>query len=203
LSESWNKKRSLDTKPANIQSIKEHFMSTPLPQNRHRGTVPVDHGFNLSTSTINIGEKYATIQIPIGVWNDGLKDEQKKLKSPDTKIDMEAVTERMSVRIVRTAAVQTLVSQPDPRDDIPLVYSSKTRRIICLVGFVLSSTVILGVHMAANAGHVPGFQPLPVFVRPVDHEGRPDDVIYGSMFFASAIFLVTFWVALKINQSTR
>jgi hypothetical protein len=178
-------------------------MSTPFPQNRHRGTVPADHGFNLSTSTINIGEKYATIQIPIGVWNDGLKDEQKKLKSPDTKIDMEAVTERMSVRIVRTAAVQTLVSQPDPRDDIPLVYSSKTRKIIGLVGFVLSSTVILGVHMAANAGHVPGFQPLPVFVRPVDHEGRPDDVIYGSMFFASAIFLVTVCVALKINQSTR
>ena len=138
-------------------------MSTPLHQNRHRGTVPADHGFNLSTSTINIGDKYATIQIPIGVWNDGLKDEKKKLKSPDTKIDMKAVTERMSIKIVRTAAVQTLVSQPDPRDDIPLVYSSTKRKIIHLVGFFLSSSAILGVHIAGNAGHVPGFQPLPIF----------------------------------------
>jgi len=179
-------------------------MSTPLPQNRHRGTVPVDHGFNLSTSTINIGDKFATIQIPIGVWNDGLKDEQKKLKSPDTKIDMEAVAEWMSVKIVRPAAVQTLVSQPDPHDDIPLVHSSKTRRIIHLVGFFLSSSAILGVHIAGNAGHVPGFQPLPFFTvdprSPQDSRYRgfsPNETL--GIVFGAPIFLVTLFLLIAIR----
>jgi hypothetical protein len=138
-------------------------MSTPIPHHRQRDTVPANQGFNLNTSRITIGEKYTNVRIPIDVWNDEVELEQKKLNSLDTKIDPKAVAERMSVKIVRTAAVQTLVSQPDPRDKIPLVYSSKTRKIIYLVGFFLSSSAILGVHIAGNEGHVPGFQPLPMF----------------------------------------
>ena len=138
-------------------------MSTPIPHHRQRDTVPANQEFNLNTSEIRIDEKYATIRIPINVWNEGLEDERKNLESPDTTVDLKALTERMSVKIVRTAAVQTLVSQPDPRDKIPLVYSSKTRKIIYLVGFFLSSSAILGVHIAGNEGHVPGFQPLPIF----------------------------------------
>ena len=138
-------------------------MSTPIPHHRQRDTVPANQGFNLNTSRITIGEKYTNVRIPIDVWNDEVELEQKKLNSLDTKIEPKAVAERMSVKIVRTAAVQTLVSQPDPRDDIPLVYNSKTRKIIYLVGFFLSSSAILGVHIAGNAGHVPGFQSLPIF----------------------------------------
>lgn len=138
-------------------------MSTPIPQTSDRAKVPVDLRFDLNTSRITIGEKYTNVRIPIDVWNDEVELEQKKLNSLDTKIDPKAVAERMSVKIVRTAAVQTLVSQPDPRDEIPLVYSSKTRKFICLVGFFLSSSAILGVHIAGNEGHVPGFQPLPIF----------------------------------------
>ena len=138
-------------------------MSTPIPQTSDRAKVPVDLRFDLNTSRITIGEKYTNVRIPIDVWNDEVELEQKKLNSLDTKIDPKAVAERMSVKIVHTAAVQTLVSQPDPRDKIPLVYSSKTRKIIYLVGFFLSSSAILGVHIAGNEGHVPGFKPLPIF----------------------------------------
>ena len=138
-------------------------MALHTPQASNRAKVPVDLRFDLNTSKIRIDEKYATIRIPINVWNEGLEDEKKNLESPDTTVDLKALTARMKVKIVHTAAVQTLVSQPDPRDEIPLVYSSKTRKIIYLVGFFLSSSAILGVHIAGNEGHVPGFQPLPMF----------------------------------------
>lgn len=162
-------------------------MSQRIPQTPPRAMVPADSVFNPDTTTVNIGEEYATFRIPIDVWNEGLKDEQKNLESQDPNIDLKAVTARMKVNIVRTAAVQTLVSQPDPRDHIPLVYSSKKRKIIQLVGFALSSVAILGVHIAGNAGHVPGFQLLPLTADPM-HSIDPSGTALGSTMFSAGIF---------------
>ena len=164
-------------------------MSKPTPQTSGRANVPVDARFDLNNSRITIGEKYTNVRIPIDVWNEEVEREKKNLNSRDTEIDPKAVAARMSVKIVRTAAVQTLVSQPDLRDDIPLVYSSKTRKIIHLVGFVLSSSAILGVHIAGNAGHVPGFQPLPFFPVAPDGDSDSPNILLGMAF--GGLILVT------------
>ena len=132
-----------------------------------RNKVPKDYEFDLNKWKIREGDNKVTLTVPKRDWKEAMARQEQKAKSTDTTINLEPVMKKMKgqmvIKIVNTAAEQALTTRPDPRDAIPLTYCNKTRRIIALVGFVVSSATILGVHMAAIADRVPGFQPLTIF----------------------------------------
>jgi hypothetical protein len=132
-----------------------------------RSTVPKDYEFHLNELEIRENGNQVILTFPKRDWKEAMARQEQKAKSTDTTVNLEPVMKKMKgqmvIKIVNTAAEQALTTRPDPRDAIPLTYCDKTRRIVALVGFVVSSATILGVHMAAIADRVPGFQPLTIF----------------------------------------
>ena len=120
----------------------------------------------LTSPKISYYRDHVTIRLPTGVWNEAL---QEQAQSANIRPDPRAVADMISSersqpvanRSTATGALPVLHS--DPRDAIPLTYCDKTRRIISMVGFVVSSATILGVHIAGNDGKVPGFQPIKLY----------------------------------------
>jgi hypothetical protein len=119
----------------------------------------------LTSPQIIQGPDCVAILLPNGLWNEAL---QEQAQSANIRSDPRAVAELIASERSQpstnqgTATPARPVLQPDRRDAIPLIYCNRTRHIIALVGFVVSSATILGVHVAANDGKVPGFQPLPL-----------------------------------------
>jgi hypothetical protein len=120
----------------------------------------------LTSPKISHYRDHVTIRLPNGVWNESLQElAQSANIRPDPKAVADLIaSERSQPDANRsTAKGARPVLHSDPRDAIPLTYCDQTRRIISLVGFVVSSATILGVHMAGNDGKVPGFQPIKMF----------------------------------------
>jgi hypothetical protein len=119
----------------------------------------------LKSPKISYYADHVTIRVPNGQWNEAL---QEQAQSANIRSDPRAVAELVASERAQPSTNQGAatparpVLQPDRRDAIPLTYCNRTRNIIALVGFVVSSATILGVHVAANDGKVPGFQPLPL-----------------------------------------
>lgn len=131
-----------------------------------RSKVPKDYRFHFNEWKIIKNGNQTMIKLPSRDWDEAVARQEQKVKSTDTAVDLEAAMKKMKgqmvIKIVNTAAEQALTTQPDPRDAIPLNYCDKTRRIIALVGFIVSTATIFRVQMAAVADRVPGFQPLPI-----------------------------------------
>lgn len=115
---------------------------------------------------INYYDDHVTIRVPNGQWNEAL---QELAQSAKVTSDPRAVAKLIASERSQPAANQDVpkaarpVLQWDPRDEIPLTHCNKTRRIIGLVGFIVSSVTIFGVHVASIADRVPGFQPLTIY----------------------------------------
>jgi hypothetical protein len=122
----------------------------------------------LTSPQIIQGPDCVAILLPNGLWNEAL---QEQAQSANIRSDPRAVAELIASERSQPSTNQgdataaRPVLQPDRRDAIPLIYCNRTRHIIALVGFVVSSATILGVQMAAIADLVPGFQPLTVGFR--------------------------------------
>jgi len=130
---------------------------------KQRPDVPVTP---LASPKISYYRDHVTIRLPTGVWNEALQEQAQSANiRPDPKAVADLIASERSQpdanRSTATGARPVLYS--DSRDVIPLTYCDKTRHIISLVGFIVSSATILGVHMAGNDGKVPGFQPLPLY----------------------------------------
>jgi hypothetical protein len=122
----------------------------------------------LTSPKISYYRDHVTIRLPTGVWNEALQEQAQSANiRPDPKAVADLIASERSQpdanRSTATGARPVLHS--DPRDAIPLTYCDQTRRIISLVGFVVSSATILGVHMAGNDDKVPGFQPLKIYPK--------------------------------------
>jgi hypothetical protein len=120
----------------------------------------------LTSPKISYYRDHVTIRLPNGVWNEALQEQAQSANiRPDPKAVADLITSERSQpdanRSTATGARPVLHS--DSRDAIPLTYYDNTRHIISVVGFIVSSATILGVHLAGNDGKVPGFQPLPLY----------------------------------------
>ena len=120
----------------------------------------------LTSPKISYYRDHVTIRLPNGVWNEALQEQAQSANiRPDPRAVADLIASERSQpdanRSTATGARPVLHS--DPRDAIPLTYCDRTRRIISLVGFVVSSATILGVHMAGNDDKVPGFQPIKLY----------------------------------------
>ena len=166
-----------------------------------RNKVPKDYEFDLNKWEIRESGNQVTLTFPKRDWKEAMARQEQKAKSTDTTINLEPVMKKMKgqmvIKIVNTAAEQALTTQPDPRDAIPLTYCDKTRRIIALVGFIVSSATILGVHMAAIADRVPGFQPLTIFELKTSGESIDSQIQANLVGIGMpAIFLIFFSVCM-------
>jgi hypothetical protein len=120
----------------------------------------------LTSPQIIQGPDCVAILLPNGLWNEALREQAQSanIRSAPRAVAELIASERSQPSTNQDAATAAPpVLQPDRRDAIPLTHCNRTRRIIALVGFVVSSVTILGVHMAGNDGKVPGFQPLPLY----------------------------------------
>ena len=120
----------------------------------------------LESPKISYYRDHVTIRLPNGVWNEALQEQAQSANiRPDPKAVADLIASERSQPVANrsTATGVRPVLHSDPRDAIPLTYCDRTRRIISLVGFVVSSATILGVLIAGNDGKVPGFQPLKLF----------------------------------------
>ena len=108
-------------------------------------------------------EDHVTIRIKRRDWDEGL---EKQAKSASGSIDQAAraawkASEGAGPIDDSGAGKATHpVMQSDPRDEIPLVYCSGTRRIISALACLISAGTIFAIHLAGNDGNVPGFKPL-------------------------------------------
>ena len=131
-------------------------------QLRQHSTVPDDHEFDLNKWKIRESGNEVTLTLPKRDWKEAMARQEQRAKSTDTTVNLEPVMKKMKgqmvIKIVNTAAEQALT------------YCDKTRRIIALVGFIVSTATIFGVQTASVADLVPGFQPLQIFTR---DEGNP------------------------------
>ena len=146
----------------------------------------------LTSPKISYYPDHVTIRLPNGVWNEALREQAKSANiRPDPKAVADLIASERSQPVANrsTATGVRPVLHSDPRDAIPLTYCDKTRRIISLVGFVVSSATILGVHMAGNDDKVPGFQPLRLY------EGVNDKNVLG-VVGATSIFMVIFFAGM-------
>jgi hypothetical protein len=125
----------------------------------------------LTSPKISYYPDHVTIRLRNGVWTEALQEQAQSANiRPDPRAVADLIASERSQPVAnRSAAIGARpVLHSDPRDAIPLTYCDRTRRIISLVGFVVSSATILGVHMAGNDGRVPGFQPLKIFQEDYD-----------------------------------
>ena len=146
----------------------------------------------LTSPKISYYPDHVTIRLPNDVWNEALQEQAQSASiRPDPKAVADLIASERSQPVANrsTATGVRPVLHSDPRDAIPLTYCDKTRRIISLVGFVVSSATILGVHMAGNDDKVPGFQPLRLY------EGVNDKNVLG-VVGATSIFMVIFFAGM-------
>jgi len=148
---------------------------------------------------ISYYDDHVTIRVPTGQWNEALQDSARSVNIAHDPIAVAELiaSERSQSTVNRDAAtVSRPVLHSDPRDAIPLTYCDKTRRIIALVGFVVSSATILGVHLASVTDRVPGFQPLTLSgLGPVNEyrspaENRSYDLLWIGMIYGGLIYVV-------------
>jgi virulence-associated protein VagC len=162
-----------------------------------RSTVPKDYEFHLNELEIRENGNQVILTFPKRDWKEAMARQEQKAKSTDTTVNLEPVMKKMKgqmvIKIVNTAAEQVLTTRPDPRDAIPLTYCDKTRRIVALVGFIVSTATIFGVQTASVADLVPGFQPLHIFTRDEGNLGGTQGQYVGTnvmMFVMSTLSLV-------------
>ena len=149
----------------------------PNPKYHPRSEAPAT---GLKSPKISYYADHVTIRVPNGQWDDALHEQAQfaNLRSDPGAVAGLITSERSQPSTNQgDATAARPVLQPDRRDAIPLTYCNHTRRIIALVGFVVSSVTILGVHVAGNDGKVPGFQPLPLF----DDDRSPMGVLFSSV----------------------
>lgn len=148
---------------------------------------------------ISYYDDHVTIRVPTGQWNEALQDSARSANITHDPVAVAEliVSERSQSTVNRGAAtVARPVLHSDPRDAIPLTYCDKTRRIIALVGFVVSSATIFGVHLASVTDRVPGFQPLTFSgLGPVNEylspaQTRESDLMMISIMYGVLIFAV-------------
>ncbi len=147
------------------------------PNLHSRSAVPATP---LTSPQIIQGPDCVAILLPNGLWNEALEElaQSANIRSAPRAVAELIASERSQPSTNQDAATAAPpVLQPDPRDAIPLTYCNRTRHMIALVGFVVSSVTILGVHVAGNDGKVPGFQPLPLF----DDDRNPMGVLFSSV----------------------
>jgi hypothetical protein len=160
----------------------------------------------LTSPQIIQGPDCVAILLPNGLWNEAL---QEQAQSANIRSDPRAVAELIASERSQpstnqgTATPARPVLQPDRRDAIPLIYCNRTRHIIALVGFVVSSATILGVQMAAIADLVPGFQSLPIYLNSEEPRGPVDKIgniaILGFTGIG-VIFLIACFAPLGISE---
>ena len=146
----------------------------------------------LTSPKISYYPDHVTIRLPNDVWNEALQEQAQSASiRPDPKAVADLIASERSQPVANrsTATGVRPVLHSDPRDAIPLTYCDKTRRIISMVGFVVSSATILGVHIAGNDGKVPGFQPLEMY------EAENNRVVLG-VVGGSSIFMVIFFAGM-------
>ncbi len=110
-------------------------------------------------------EDHVTIRIDRGEWDAGLERQAKSANIATDKAvraAWKASEANGPIADPGTARAIHTVARSDPRDAIPLVYSNTTRRIMSVVGCLLSTGAIVGVNLLGNAGYVPGFKELPL-----------------------------------------
>jgi hypothetical protein len=120
----------------------------------------------LKSPKISYYSDHVTIRVPNGQWNEALQEQAQSANiRPDPRVVAELIASERSQPSTNQGAATPArpVLQSDSSDAIPLTHCNRTRRIIALAGFVVSSVTILGVHVAGNDGKVPGFQPLPLY----------------------------------------
>lgn len=149
----------------------------------------------LTSPKISYYRDHVTIRLPNGVWNEALQEQAQSANiRPDPRAVADLIASERSQpdanRSTATGARPVLHS--DPRDAIPLTYCDRTRRIISLVGFVVSSATILGVHMAGNDGKVPGFQPIKMF------ENDSNEAFLGFVGVSGICMIIVYAVMYKI-----
>ncbi len=157
-----------------------------------RNKVPKYYEFHLNELEIRESGNQVILTFPKRDWKEAMAIQEQKAKSTDTTVNLEPVMKKMKgqmvIKIVNTAAEQALTMQPDPRDAIPLNYCDKTRRIIGLVGFIVSTATILGVQTASVADLVPGFQPLPINRWGEGNPGETHEKYVSGNVFASCMY---------------
>ena len=161
------------------------------PNYHPRSEVPAT---GLKSPKISYYSDHVTIRVPKGQWNEALQEQAQSANiRPDPRAVADLIASERSQPIANrsTATGARPVLHSDPRDAIPLTYCDKTRRIISLVGFVVSSATILGVHLAGNDGRVPGFQPLPLY----DDDRGPSDAVYSGVVALSFFGIIAISVA--------
>lgn len=173
------------------------------PNYHQRSEVPATP---LRSPKISYYSDHVTIRVPNGQWNEAL---QEQAQSANIRPDPRAVaglisSERSQPSTNQGAATAAPpVLQPDRRDAIPLTYCDRTRRIISVIGFVVSSVTILGVHMAGNDGKVPGFQPLTTSDSSNDSakDIQGDSLLVGSLAGMGIVFSVfLMWLFNSIKE---
>ena len=161
------------------------------PNYHPRSEVPAT---GLKSPKISYYSDHVTIRVPKGQWNEALQEQAQSANiRPDPRAVADLIASERSQPIANrsTATGARPVLHSDPRDAIPLTYCDKTRRIISLVGFVVSSATILGVRLAGNDGRVPGFQPLPLY----DDDRGPSDAVYSGVVALSFFGIIAISVA--------
>lgn len=146
----------------------------------------------LTSPKISYYPDHVTILLPNSVWNEALQEQAQSANiRPDPRAVADLIASERSQPVANrsTATGARPVLQSDSRDAIPLTYCDRTRRIISLVGFVVSSATILGVHIAGNDGKVPGFQPLKLY------EDGNDKTVLG-LVGAISIFMVIYFAGM-------
>lgn len=166
-------------------------MSMSFPKVRSDARADAPAPADAPTVQISYDTDHVIIRVPIGQWNEAL---QEQAGSTEITTDVRAIAKLIASERSESATRQSVTTaarpapQPDPRDAIPFTYCNHTRRILALVGFVVSSATILGVHMAGNDGHVPGFQRLPMIPEGplTSAEGALEPIIFTSLIFIVA-----------------
>ena len=152
-------------------------------------------------------DDHVTIRVPTGQWNESL---QQLAASANVASDPTAVAELIASERSQPATNQGTATaahpawQSDPRDAIPLTYCNNTRRIIALIGFLVSSTTILGVQLAALADLVPGFQALPISARTDSYDEakfRENNLVSIGFFGSFFICMGGMFLCLMIDQA--